>query len=178
MTIFGELDHRLSVVKRWGILHTIQTQSVAEHAFNVERIARRIAERWFAGMKPHQHDEVSQWALHHDDLESLMGDPPTMIKPYFDEFAMIADHADLIPVRTPDSLVRAIVKLADLLEGFHFVCTELKLGNSFAETHIDNYYLEVEKHILKNGLAVGSLVEKEMRHIRHYSSTRHSRKGR
>ena len=181
-TIFNELDHRLSVVQRWGILHTIQKQSVAEHCFNVDRIATRIAKQWFDWVAVDWLLELREYAHNHDNLESVMGDPPTMVKPYIDEDAMAEDHADLVPVMSPLKDVRDIVKLADMLEGFHFICQEMKMGNNYVENHYDSYFVEIAKFVKETWPHrldhLAPLVKDLMVSMSEDKSTRFSKRGR
>jgi 5'-deoxynucleotidase YfbR-like HD superfamily hydrolase len=170
------------VVQRWGILHTIQKQSVAEHCFNVERIATRIATQWFDWVDPLHLLTLKDWAHNHDNLESVMGDPPTMVKPYINEVAMAEDHDDLIPLMSPPQGVRDIVKLADMLEGFHFICQELKMGNTYVENHFDSYFVEIGK-FLKEAWPdkldrLAPLVKQLMVDMSEEKSTRFSKRGR
>lgn len=183
MKIFGELDHRLSVVKRWGILHTIQTQSVAEHCFRVQRIATRLCNGHLFSVSLEEFSNVMFWSHHHDDLEGIMGDPPTMVKPYIDETTMAIDHRDLIPMREPmNDKVRYIVKLADMLEGFHFICMERMLGNQYVHNHWKNYHDEIFQFIRKawpdQQQTIWEVVEAEMAAWSEQMSTRFSRRGR
>lgn len=135
MKVMSELDHRLSVVKRWNILHTIQQQSVAEHCFNVARIAAKI---WpLLGGRTDMTADIYEWALHHDDEEALINDPPAMVKPYFDVERFRKDHADLLEKHGPlNSDVKNCVKLADKIEGLHFLWMEVNLGNDFVKDHL------------------------------------------
>lgn len=143
--IFNELDRRLSHVQRWPILVTIQRQTVAEHLHNVAKIADRIARDWFNVTDPETLYAVVRWALDHDAPESLSGDLPSMVKPYFDEESMVREHREYmrftdpmdVPFLIDSSLVKSIVKLADKMEGYYFLAMERTLGNRFCDAHIE-----------------------------------------
>jgi 5'-deoxynucleotidase YfbR-like HD superfamily hydrolase len=138
--IFSEMDHRLSVIKRWSIVHTIQQQSVAEHCFNVERIAVRIAKEWLDFNDDLVLFEISQYALHHDDFEAVSGDVPSTVKRYFNGKLAEREHEDIIPIRSdPPSSIKNVVKLADRLEWYWFLTMESALGNKY----IEDYRLEL-----------------------------------
>lgn len=179
MKIFNELDHRLSVVRRWGILHTLQDQTVAEHVHNVVRITIKIGAGWFKL----DHEELLtaiMWAHHHDDEEALSGDLPSMVKPYFDVEAFRADHADLllVPMAVPEH-IENIVKLADKMEGMYFLAMEIALGNQFAFSHFDEEFGIITEFSRKFDRKVQLTVGDWLAELRYpLKSTRHSRRGR
>src|SRR5262245_55974581 len=80
--MISELDDRLSTIKRWSIVRTITTQSVAEHCFNVQRICMKLAPLFGITDRIHDWMDLSQAALHHDDEEAITGDIPGTAKPY------------------------------------------------------------------------------------------------
>jgi 5'-deoxynucleotidase YfbR-like HD superfamily hydrolase len=147
------LDQRLSVVPRWVILPTIQKQSVAEHCFNVERIATRIALEWFEfgdeiGAKM---GAISQWALHHDDDEALTGDIPSTAKGYITIDPKLAETNGITTLakkayHTNDPEVKHIVKLADLMESYWFLAREFQMGNKYIEVHRHEVFGRVQDY--------------------------------
>lgn len=139
--IFTEMDTRLSVITRWVVVNTIKKQSVAEHCFNVERIARRIAMQWFGIQDAKTLDTISQIALHHDDDEAVTGDIPSPAKNVLSE-AYLDAHRDLwYNAPSPE---REIVKLADKMEAYIFLSMETALGNSY----IQDYRNEIAQKII------------------------------
>lgn len=130
---FTEFDHRISIVPRWSIIHTIQAQNLATHCFNVERIAVKIARGWFEIDDQKMLFQISQWALHHDDEEVLTGDITSIVKDFFatDE---LKEHAGWAFFQFPwddFSQVKLVVKLADKLEWYYFLSVERALGNGY-----------------------------------------------
>lgn len=181
--VWKELDHRLSVVERFGTVPKLHRQSVAEHCFNVERIAVRIAKEWFGIEDNDRLFAISRWAHHHDDLEALSGDMPSMVKPYFDEEAMAKEHNDLVDDRTAQysQTIKNIVKLADMLDAWWFLCVENSLGNQYLNHHIEYEPKRVREFVeatwpddAKLHKAVGDVIT-AMFYIK---SVRHSRRGR
>jgi len=181
--IWGDLDHRLSVVKRWGTTQTIHQQSVAEHIFNVERIAMRIAVEWFGITDDAMLYYVVHWAHHHEDLETLSGDFPSMVKPYFDEQSMAIEHSDVLPIVTPMSDdIKNIVKLADLLDGMWFLVVEKKLGNNYLDLHVAHEPSRIIQYVEStwghNDVKLLKQVSDCIAHMFNELSIRHSKRGR
>lgn len=101
-----------SNVKRWGIVNTIGTQSVAEHSFNVTMIARAIAAE--LNMK----DEcIIKYALDHDLDEIFTGDIPTPAK----ERLNIGRSYNGKSYGNLSSEEAMVVKLADMIDGLYFI---------------------------------------------------------
>jgi hypothetical protein len=129
--IWTEIDFRLSVVNRWQVMPTIRKQSVAEHQHNVAKIAERLAEEVFGVIDYTTLYLVVAYALEHDDLEAVIGDPPSYTKPYLDEQTMALDFAPFMrdPPEDPPMLVRIIVKCADYIDAAVFLRVEISMGN-------------------------------------------------
>jgi hypothetical protein len=150
--VFTELDSRLSVVSRWVVVNTIKRQSVAEHCFNVERIARRIATEWIKIHDPSELDLISQIALHHDDDEAMTGDIPAPFKHVLSE-KYLDSRAHLWYNKTGPQ--HDLVKLADRMEAYWFLTMEAKLGNKY----IADYRAELEAKTIDAAAKFGEEVE-------------------
>lgn len=139
MTAWTELDYRLSVVKRWQVVSTIRTQSVAEHQHNVAVIAERIAREWFDIKSIVELYTIQKFALTHDAFEAIMGDPPSYMKPYVDETRAEMDLGHLLPElpMDPDGETRHIVKVADYIDALTFLMMEMSHGNHSVKHHLN-----------------------------------------
>jgi len=144
-SLMHELDDRLSVVKRWGIVRTIQTQSVAEHCFNVQRICIKLAP-YFGIVDFDSLFELSQAALHHDDDEAVTGDIPGPAKAHIHATEKGVDVGATAWYDDASDEVKVIVKLADMLEACHFLSMELKLGNFYLRNHRVGLQKKIQQH--------------------------------
>lgn len=157
MSLFGELDHRMSVVKRWGVVETIREQNLATHSYNVAIMADRIARRLSDDMKI-AHAAVL-YALYHDKVESVTGDFPSYMKVHVDERAAVAivsrDEEDTNDGSAGDDpMVRFIVKSADFVDACVFLRMEISLGNRSVAYHLRHLEHRFRKYIEDAELAV------------------------
>lgn len=127
----------LAFVPRWVIMRTIAQQNVAEHSFFVaayaEQIARILEWKGDIGL-------LLRYALYHDLEECFIGDIPGPVKAQ----VVHTENYNLMSYRglnkrffhmlgellnDPPVDVKAIIKLADELEGVLFLCGEIQMGN-------------------------------------------------
>ena len=122
---------RASYTKRWTIVNTIKTQSIAEHSFNVAGIAVRIATaiEWNGRFHHSQQLELMSWALMHDIVEVYTGDIPTPFKRALElrgakileaEQQFLPEYGGMSR-RAEGTEYGMIVKLADILEAIWFL---------------------------------------------------------
>ncbi len=117
---------RLQAVKRWHMIETSRTQTLAEHSTNVALLATYIAftSPLNSFSSPHS---IAIMALLHDMSESFTGDIPSHSKRHLtgidrlEEGAMPSDFTLLRP--TPTANDKMLLKICDLADGIRFIRT-------------------------------------------------------
>lgn len=123
---------RMGQVKRWHIINTSASQTLADHSYLVTVIALHLFDR-MVGVKDDEHGalRVVVGALFHDAAEVRTGDPPSPSKRLFrdvggrDLFRKIEDALlpDGVPYlrEHPAPAIADFIKMADVIESAHWI---------------------------------------------------------
>lgn len=139
----------LSTIKRWGVIRTLQTQSVADHSFNVAMYVDRVMSR-NETFTCEEIAEAVRYALWHDMSECFMSDIPTYVKARWNESHLV-EHKGMASrfgfLRRPESPqapVVDIIKFCDVLESHLFLALDSQLGNLGLEKVKKKIYTELK----------------------------------
>lgn len=112
---------RFSQVKRWHMLDTTKTQTLAEHSGNVALLAHLIAHH-APGMFFGSSREAVMFALFHDVSEVFTGDIPTPTKRHLTGLKPLEDKVLPYMLRwDANEDIKMVVKLCDLADGIRFI---------------------------------------------------------
>jgi 5'-deoxynucleotidase len=158
---------RAGHVKRWHIINTAASQSIAEHSYLVAIIAMHLCKDMGGELVEQQ--ECAVWALFHDAVEIRTGDIPTPAKKlirqvdYYKDMDISADQsgpdvferldtllmpeAPFIANGEPAEDVVRCVKMADVIEAAHWI-RENGLGRH-AQIVADKNWRAVEDLVAK-----------------------------
>lgn len=127
--ILGRFDRNLADVKRWAIVRTIRSQSVAEHSYFVAMMMPRLL-REYGYTDPAFILSAVEYAMLHDRDEVLSGDIATPIKKRIQSgvFDAVAEEFGL-KLETTDA-VKTATKVLDLFEAALFLAEEIAIGNA------------------------------------------------
>ena len=130
-------------VARYSTWPTLTQQSTGEHSWQVLRVYIEI----FGAPPP----EVTEYIVHHDSAELVVGDPPFPMKAENPDLKEIYERLELraivemrgakLPVLTTEQAVR--VKLCDLLEMWEFGLHEERMGNRYAAPIISDTHAAI-----------------------------------
>lgn len=144
---------RAGHVKRWHIVNTAISQSLAEHSYLVAMIAMHL----HSELEPDQIEDIQAtaiYALFHDITEIRTGDIPTPAKKFMRETGSVNrstfEHLDAIlfpklPFTRggePTDITAMCVKMADVIEAAHWI-RENGLGKH-AEIVAENCFKKVK----------------------------------
>lgn len=151
MNSFFALLFRQKYITRWGLMRSVEPESLSEHTAECAVIAHALAligNTYFD--KGYDPDRVATLALYHDAPEVLTGDLPTPIKYFSNEtrrdYAIIESHAvcsllsklpdelrdsysELLEPTDEDEESVTLVKIADKLCAYIKCLTEEAAGN-------------------------------------------------
>lgn len=114
---------RFAAVKRWHMIDTTKTQSLAEHSANVALLARYIAAK-APDMYFGSSVAVAGYALVHDLEEVFTGDIPTLTKRHLSGIKELEEAVlpGIFRLNPPDSQrVKTLIKICDLADGIRFI---------------------------------------------------------
>lgn len=130
MTLYDFL--RAGHVKRWHIVNTVNTQSIAEHSYLVAMIAMHLHEE-LDPLHETSPMETGIYALFHDAAEIRTGDIPTPAKKFMRERmcgpgddvldrmeAVLLPRVPFMPGE-PSTMTLNCVKMADVIEAAHWI---------------------------------------------------------
>lgn len=114
---------RFQSIKRWHMIDTTRTQSIAEHSANVALLAYYIAVS-APGMYFGAGQTVLAPALLHDLPEVFCGDMPTHTKKYINGIKELEEKltpAEFRPGMVCSDDQKLLIKLCDLADGMRFI---------------------------------------------------------
>ena len=141
---------RMKLIRRWGLMRSVNEENIAEHSLQVAHIAHALAlikNKKFGGCV--NSDSFATIALYHETSEVITGDLPTPIKYYNSEIrnsykdierAANKRLIDTLPEEFRDdyyeiietdaeSYEHKIVKAADKIAAYVKAVEEMQLGN-------------------------------------------------
>ena len=141
---------RMKLIRRWGLMRSVNEENIAEHSLQVAQIAHALAlikNKKFGGSV--NVDRIATIALYHETSEVITGDLPTPIKYYnsdirnsYKDIERAAnkrlidtlpeefreDYYEIIEPDT-DSYEQKLVKAADKISAYVKAVEEMQLGN-------------------------------------------------
>ena len=136
MIFFKYFERVLSFVPRWTIAPHINKQSVAEHSYYVTLYTSKIAgfKKW-----PNEKRWIAmEYALRHDAAEYRTGDIPGPVKKYIVDPFLLKSYEDTVVaelgpdygvLQITDEEILSVVKTADIIDTYLWLCTEVAMGN-------------------------------------------------
>ena len=123
---YNELEAvmRMHAVKRWHMIDTTRTQTLAEHSANVAMLAFVIVNSppgaYFGSAS-----QAAIYGLMHDIPEAFTGDIPTHTKRWFapgviDNIEAAVTPPSMVTTEIPGN-VKELIKLCDLADGIRFI---------------------------------------------------------
>jgi 5'-deoxynucleotidase len=142
---------RMPLIKRWGLMHCVRPENVAEHSHQVAVIAHLLCvirnERYGGNLSP---DKAATLALFHEVSETKLQDQNHVVKYHNADFTeqykkleLLAEqecinslpddlqkhYEQLVIQENVDSDYRSLLKAADILSAYLKVLDEQKFGN-------------------------------------------------
>lgn len=143
---------RMPLIKRWGLMHCVRPENVAEHSHQVAVIAHLLCvirnERYGGNLDP---AKAATLAIFHEVSETKLQDQNHVVKYHNADFTeqykrleLLAEqecinslpedlrkhYAPLVIQEDVDSDYKPIVKAADIISAYLKVLDEVKFGNS------------------------------------------------
>lgn len=156
---------RMGQVKRWHIINTSASQTLADHSYLVTVIALHLFDR-MVGVKDDESGalRVVVGALFHDAAEVRTGDPPSPSKRLFrdvggqDLFRKIEDA--LLPAgvpylrERPAPAIADFIKMADVIESAHWISENGVGAHAHKVAELNRRNLEELVHTLSTATRV------------------------
>ena len=169
-TMFPYRERILAHVARWAVVPHVRSQSVAEHSFYVALYTDKLCQMLEWG-DLHTSIAVS-YALRHDMFEIFSGDIPSPAKRTLltnETVAAFNRHfVKLMPADykagIPTGEIYEVVKLADKLDEFFWLCTETGLGNRSVAALLMTVLADIEGRVHELGLPVSLVEELRVEH--------------